>query len=34
MPWLWTREQRLIKEDGEAIGPRFKVRLKDYWAPV
>jgi len=27
----WASEQKFIKEDGEVIDPRFKVRLKDYW---
>jgi len=27
----WASEQKFIKEDGEVIDSRFKVRLKDYW---
>lgn len=27
----WASEQKFIKEDGEVIDPRFKVRLRDYW---
>ncbi|MBT2312006.1 type I restriction-modification system subunit M [Pseudomonas fluorescens] len=27
----WASEQKFIKDDGDVIDPRFKVRLKDYW---